>query len=114
MDGKSLTQTHTHTQNSKNYRIESSRAQSDMEMRATITNTGYTSIGYQETIRIFCRLEVAMFPYDVQTCQLHIGSWHYGEPELIIVPLPDSSAYSDNPGNLYNTHTLTQLQNGVS
>jgi hypothetical protein len=99
--------THTLSTHTHNFRIEVTRTQSENEMRATIINDGTITIGYLETLRMFCSLKVAAFPYDIQTCILHIGSWNYDENELIVEPLPYLSLYSDNPGNIYATNKHT-------
>ncbi|XGW35669.1 hypothetical protein V3C99_019121 [Haemonchus contortus] len=44
--------------------------------------TGRVTFSYPAIYSVMCRIGIAQFPFDSQTCELRIASWGYGEEKL--------------------------------
>ncbi|KAK5968696.1 Proton-gated ion channel subunit pbo-6, partial [Trichostrongylus colubriformis] len=44
--------------------------------------TGRVTFSYPAIYSVMCRIGIAQFPFDSQTCELRIASWGYGEDKL--------------------------------
>lgn len=67
--------------------------------------------------------QIHMFPFDVQNCTMHVGSWMYtrNEMDVFYTTPTDLDLYNNNTGNLsdkqreyYASHQFTYASTGPS
>ncbi|XP_063711093.1 proton-gated ion channel subunit pbo-6-like isoform X2 [Symsagittifera roscoffensis] len=66
----------------------------------TVTDEGRVFMDTPQHLRVFCKLEMASFPFDTQTCEIWVGSWTRSESKLELInnkiPCLDTSHYQLN------------------
>ncbi|KAK3768069.1 hypothetical protein RRG08_045887 [Elysia crispata] len=57
-----------------------------------VGHTGHIMYNLPAVVKSMCKLNVAMFPFDHQTCYLTLGSWIYGDHEVNFTATSDNTA----------------------
>ncbi|XP_052781836.1 neuronal acetylcholine receptor subunit alpha-10-like isoform X2 [Mya arenaria] len=65
------------------------------DYRVQLEHTGEVRYNFPTVLKSICRVEVTYFPFDVQDCQLKLGSWSHSNADLDFYPQKDTGDLSE-------------------